>query len=196
MRKHFRTAVATHSKWCTVKRANEGMAKKAVDDITVFEGIQRPTLGELAYHEAGHAVVALHLKIPFRFVTIVPSEVEKRLGQLRLEGKRRNGVKPSQEVEDRMVLLVSGPIAAGIWAEKRRGLSLLNLNELLEVLDICEELWPVLLPGKVPEDVMVRVLDRSKRILDLHWTEVRPIANALLKERTLSKRRVLGLLED
>lgn len=158
-------------------------------------GIHEPTLREIAYHEAGHAVVALCLNIPFRQVTILPDKDKKRLGRLELGGRPRNGRKPSRELADRLVLEVSGPIAAAIWAEKRRGFALQNLNEFLKVQDICEELRRIM-PEKVPEDVMVRVLDHSKSILDLHWTEVRLIADALLKERALSRQRVLNLLSE
>ena len=177
-----------------MKGAKEKIANKVVDDIKAFDGIHPPSLEELAYHEAGHAVVALHLKIPIVEVTISPNMVEKRHGRLELEGGGRNGVKPAQELEERLVLEVSGPLAAGILAEERGGFSLLNINELNNALVICEELQRIQ-PELVAQDAMAWIMKRSKSILDQHWAEVRTIADALLKDKTLSKQRVLELLE-
>ncbi len=178
----------------TVKRAKECMVKRAIEGATVIESPHEPTITETAYHEAGHAVVAVLLKLPFKRVTIVPCRDQELLGRLELDGRPEDGRKPSRELVERLVLDVSGPIAAIIWGEKRRGASLQNLSEILEVQGICEKLRH-LMPEKVDADALVKVLDYSKKILDLHWTEVRLIANALLKERTLSKQRVLSLLE-
>jgi ATP-dependent Zn protease len=39
-----------------------------------------------AYHEAGHAVAAYELRLPFRYVTIIPDEEKMTLGHIIYRG--------------------------------------------------------------------------------------------------------------
>src|SRR5437016_2249213 len=72
-------------------------------------------LQRTAYHEAGHAVAASWLRVPFRYVTIVPDEQDGSLGHIRFTALSKDfgpdiesGSKVRRVLEPRIMVGLAG----------------------------------------------------------------------------------------
>lgn len=141
---------------------------------------------ETAYHEAGHAVVALALGRPVHRVSVLPNR--DRLGQCEF-GK---GVfRPSEDWVEREVMISLGGLAAEArhtgqygWAEAERDLR--HVRKLLAQTT-----------DRAAARVEKRMLAKVENLLadDGHWRAVERIAAELLVHGVISGRAARHLYE-
>lgn len=134
-----------------------------------------------AYHEAGHAVVALALGRPVLRVSIIANAT--RLGQCELKKGR---FKPSKDaLETEVLILLAGLVAEGrLSGRYARGGAARDLRQAR------------LLTGsragsdRQAERLERRMLDKTEHLLhhEGHWTAVQRIAAELLQHQTISGR--------
>ena len=142
-----------------------------------------------AYHEAGHAAVALHLGRPIHKVSIEPQR--QRLGHCQLT---RGSSKPAASVIEREALI----LLAGMAAESRMS-GRYNLEAAARDLRELETLSEI---GGGSERQLARAqrrwLDKVESLLDRPgvWTTVSAIAKALLEQQTISGRMARHLYEQ
>lgn len=78
-----------------------------------------------AFHEAGHAAMAVVLKLPFHFVTIVPCD--DAWGHLQHRpnrgayGRRRKDGRPYRNIEKRIMVRLAGPMAEAAYVNQQAG---------------------------------------------------------------------------
>lgn len=175
----------------------KGLRIRMVEGHRIVEDLHKATLRETAYHEAGHAVVAMALNKSLRSVSIVPDK--EYLGCVNLSSRRKLGRRLTDLDRKHLIIDLAGPLSErkarfriGSWTER----------EIWRALDICEGRYTKegrdnfdFLPEKRGVDRLGKLIVRTRKILDAHWTEVKLIANALLKEKTLTRQKVRRLLE-
>lgn len=134
-----------------------------------------------AYHEAGHAVMALYLGRPVHKVTIEPNT--QRLGQCKIN---KGSFKPSQDIlEGEILILLAGAAAearfTGVyhWAAASSDLRQVRVYSLMRAGG----------PKQV-ERLERRMLDKTEHILSQPglWSAVKVIATELMKLTTISGR--------
>ncbi len=139
-----------------------------------------PKLVATAYHEAGHAVIALTLGRAVERVTIVPNQ-----GYLGACHMQKTRVKPTKDwLEDEILILLAGMVAesrvtgqysAGASQDLRgvRRLALMRADGQKQV-----------------ERLERRLLDKTEYLVndDVHWTAIQTIARELLLHQTISGR--------
>ena len=141
-----------------------------------------------AYHEAGHAVVALALGRPVHQVSVLPNR--ERLGQCQL---RKGTSRPSEDWVEREMLIALGGVAAearytGSYAwdsagrdwQYVRGLAVKRAGE------------------RRAERLVGRLLVKAEHFLarEGHWRAVELIAAELLRRGALSGRAARHLFEQ
>ena len=141
-----------------------------------------------AYHEAGHAVVALALGRPVQRVSILPNHL--RLGHCEL-GKGMS--RPSQDVLEREILILLGGPAAEArhtgeydWDAADRDLR--TVRSLTEMRAVTQ---------RQVERLERRMLDKVEHLLDRPgvWSAIQRVADELLGSTTISGRAVRHLFE-
>lgn len=148
---------------------------------------------ETAYHEAGHVVVALVLKMPFSSVTI---ERDKESWGHVDSFPRGWGWPLNNADKAALTYLLAGPLCQWMFTGRTRW----SDKEVSNALGVCEgrhtkegRLGIDWATQQKALDLLGQLMDRTERILKLHWHEVKLIAEALLKEKTLCKLEVLTL---
>ncbi len=158
---------------------------RSTDDAT------DPAVGQLtatAYHEAGHAVMALSLGRPIQKVTILPGRSQwgdARLGFCEIKKGRTKASK--NLLEDEVLILLAGIVAeAGVTGRYCAE----GATEDLRAVDR-------LLKGRESsvsqiQRVHRRLLGKTEHLLgdDGNWRAVQLIADELIQKRTLSGRAV------
>ncbi len=153
-----------------------------------------------AYHEAGHAVIRVDLRLAFHKVTIVPddeSEGHVEPGRaFRTPPEYRQGARFRDAVERNVKAGLAGVAATqellgqgtyveqGDWDSRR-------------VLDFLELLVP--LGDSEIVDAYMRLLDLRTRRLVTHWSNrvaIEAVAAALLERNTLTGREVRAIVFD
>lgn len=134
-----------------------------------------------AYHEAGHAVVALVLGRPVLRVSILANAT--RLGQCELQKGR---FKPSKDSLETEVLILLGGLAAearlsGQYAHNGAARDLRQARMLTASRAGSE---------RQAERLERRMLDKTEHLLhdEAHWAAVQRIAAELLQHQTISGR--------
>ena len=149
------------------------------------------TAGEVAtaYHEAGHAVVALSLGRPVQRVSIEPKQM--RLGRCELQKGR---FKPSQDLlETEILILLGGPAAearhTGRYDWGGASQDLRDVRSLTQRRAASE---------RQVERLERRMLDKAEHILDQPgiWQAVQRIADELLRCTTISGRAARHLFDE
>jgi ATP-dependent Zn protease len=140
-----------------------------------------------AYHEAGHAVVALALDRPVHRVSVLPNR--DRLGQCEF-GKGR--FRPTEDWLEREMLIALGGLAAearqtGTYGWEEAGRDLRYVRKL--ALQRAGE--------RAAERLERRMLSKTENILadDGHWRAVRLIAAELMRHGTISGRTARHLFD-
>jgi hypothetical protein len=173
-----------------------------------------------AYHEAGHAVVKVLLDMPFDYATIIPTDdsrghVMATRPKAILEAQANCNGDPlsdpvlAQWMEHEIIETMAGPIAQHRYAPRSR------LNDTIGVVELTTApaaLNPkpnrrLALPatdlqtimrhiddmhggGVVAEHYYVYLDARTRRLVAAHWQEIERVAQALLKDKTLSADQV------
>jgi hypothetical protein len=180
-----------------MKRSTEGRAKRVIEGVTIIEDKHKPTEREVAYHEAAHVVAAIALGVSFDSVTVVPDGTY--LGCVGKIAARKRGRKLIDLDVKHLIIDLAGPLAE---RKARLRMGAYIEPEITRALDICEGRITEAAGGydALPEEVgsarLYKLIRRTQRVLDRHWEEVKLIAGTLLKEKTLSKRKILVLLSN
>lgn len=134
-----------------------------------------------AYHEAGHAVMALIVGRDIHRVSILPNTT--RLGACELKKGRS---KPSRDMlEDEILILLAGVAAEGRLTENYNWSG--GSQDLKQVTYLIESRAA---SERQAERLRRRMLDKAEYLLDdsAHWEAVRAIAKQLLESKTISGR--------
>ncbi len=151
-----------------------------------------PRLTATAYHEAGHAVMALLLGRAVHKVTVAPGQMLRgvRLGACEM---RKGRMKASNDpLEDEVLILLAGMVAESQWSGQycRQGASqdLRAVRRLLSHDRAHKE--------RQLERLEQRLIDKTEHLLcDAAAVEaIRSVASALVEKTTLSGRAVRHLL--
>lgn len=152
-----------------------------------------PRLIATAYHEAGHAVMALSLGRPIQRVTIAPGNLHSgatRLGACEIQKGR---FKASKDwLEDEVLILLAGMVAEARfteeYCEQGAGQDLRNARRLMAGRAGSE---------RQLERLERRLLDKTEHLLDDegHAQAIEWIARALLEKTTISGRAARHLFE-
>lgn len=139
-----------------------------------------------AYHEAGHAVVALSLGRPIKKVTIQAGNSQagdRMLGSCQIQKGR---TKPSKTAfEDEILILFAGMVAesmaTGQYCPRGAGLDLRMTRRMLASRGDSE---------RQIEKQQRRLLDKTENLLDQpsHTAAVKSIAEELIRNKTISGR--------
>lgn len=141
-----------------------------------------------AYHEAGHAVMALVLGRPVQRVSVKPNHL--RLGQCEL---KKGTARPSRDIVEREILI----LLAGLAAEARQmgqygwGAAAGDLRDVRSFT-----LWRAGSQKQV-ERLEGRMLDKAEHILSQPavWLAVERIAEELLRHTIISGRTARHLFD-
>jgi len=134
-----------------------------------------------AYHEAGHAVIALYLGRPIQRVSIQPSHL--RLGQCEIQ---KGSFRPSKDLlETEILILLGGPAAEarhiGRYDWMGASQDLRGVRRLVEMRAVSI---------KQIERLERRMLDKAEYLLEQPgvWPAIELIANELLRQTVISGR--------
>jgi ATP-dependent Zn protease len=157
-------------------------------------GSDRTKLTATAYHEAGHAVMALVLGRSIEKVTVLPAQLQtggSRLGVCKIKKGRLKSSKDA--LEDDVLILLSGMVAeshfTGRYCEEGAAQDLRAVRRLLAKR------------GKNDRSVdrlARRLLDKTEHILgaDEHVKTIHMVALELLQKETITGRAVQHLLKQ
>jgi ATP-dependent Zn protease len=146
-----------------------------------------------AFHEAGHAVMAVLLGRTVEKLTISPAEFQggRRLGMCKMQKGR---AKPSKdELEDEVLILLAGMVAeshlTGRYCEQGAGSDFRMVERLLANRAKNEKHF---------ERLMKRALDKTEHILsdDAATLAIKLIANDVLQRETISGRAVRHFVQQ
>lgn len=162
---------------------------------------EREKLERIAYHEAGHVVVAVLRRRRFRFVTIEPHEDKiygGSLGRVEETHPLDIGSLPDYETRKHMRVKLRGEImfclagepAVNIFTERQRRTGVVDDwgAEIIAAV-LCrtpEEKWQYL----------NRLTRRVEVMLRQNWPAVRAVAEALLEHRTLNYLKVRQIIRN
>lgn len=142
-----------------------------------------------AYHEAGHAVVALSLGRSVERLTIIRNSL--RLGAVQI-GKGRNSRKQDYYEIEAMILLAGLVSEARYTGEYNWGGAQQDLRAVrrLSLARVETE--------KKAERLERRLLDKTSHHLDQigHWEAVESVANELIKSQSISGRTARHLYDE
>ena len=167
-------------------KLNENTESDGILDEAVAEGGGQSVA--TAFHEAGHAVMALSFGCPIKKVTIVPgrsSQGQYRLGVCELQKGR--SVNARNRLDDEIVILFAGMVAeahfTGHYCENGAAEDLRMIRRLL-----CRRVGS----EKQHERLHRRLLARTEHLLGDEGTAlaVEMVAEELLQKQTISGRAV------
>ena len=180
------------TKDCVLTMSHKKQQLKPTVKETVIHS--NPELKATAYHEAGHAVMAILLGRMVEKVTIVPGQMHSgvsRLGACKIQKSRR---KASQDpMEDDVLILLAGMVAesrvTGGYCLHGASQDLLLVQQLLTLNRATNE--------RQLQRLAKRMVDKTENLLSS--TEptraIELIANELLEKETISGRAVRHFIE-
>lgn len=149
----------------------------------------QPNLTHVAYHEAGHAVMATIVGRPIQKVTLSAANLPTgglRLGACNI---RKGRTKPTKDwIEDEALILLAGMVAeshvTGRYCEKGAGQDLRAVQRLLSQTRATS--------ARQLEKMVRRLVDKVELLLseDAHAKAIEWIAQELLQKTTISGRAV------
>jgi len=142
-----------------------------------------------AYHEAGHAIVAVALGKPVAKVTIERNSM--RLGQCQMSHRRGQPVKDELEVQ--MMILLAGVVA------EARFTGAYNWDGARQDMIGIRRLSPTRAGSDAQaERIQQKLLSKTDHLLDQtgHWESVVAIVEELKKTKSLSGRAVQHIFES
>jgi len=149
-----------------------------------------------AYHEAGHAVMAVLTRTPLRDTTIVASRLGASSGATRLvargsvskkfAAKVKLGPREHRQVLRRACFYIAGEIAArrfarSSWRTLHSRSDLANISRLLDSLGLSEARLTALAKAIVAE---------ADSLIQANWSRVEAVASELLKRGRLTGAQV------
>lgn len=140
-----------------------------------------PKLKATAYHEAGHAVLALLMGRPVQKVSIIPSQ--NRLGAVTIQKGRVK--KSTDRLESEMLILLAG------MAAEARVTGQYNLQGAGQDLAHVEKLALSRSPNsKQATKLIHKTLDKTNHLISqkTNWTAIKAIAKELLEHESISGR--------
>jgi len=156
----------------------------------------------IAYHEAGHAVVAYALGCPFVLVTIVPDLSLLMEGGLKWDGLAQSEVLrigPSESSVDRAITMSFAGAAAEarftgqefdqVWLDTGCAGDREGVNRIIMAITRMHHV-PL---GQVTMRVLSQAPD-AERLIAERWVEVEAVAGALLERQTLSHAEVESVI--
>jgi hypothetical protein len=156
----------------------------------------RIRLKSTAYHEAGHAVMAVHLKVPFALVSI--DKDNDSAGQTYWSRSKR--VNPELHfplphwmramIECHAIALLAGDAAERRFRPRRRFAGHSDKRDAYELLAFLDE-GPRALELR---ERLARVL--AKHYVDDLWDEIRAVARALMKYKKLKAAKVEAIVSQ
>ena len=154
--------------------------EEPIDDGNEIQAVD-PRLRATAYHEAGHAVMALALGRPIQKVTVAPNQ--NYLGACQIQKGR---FKPTKDwLEDEILILFAGMVAesqvTGRYCPKGASQDLRGIRRYVMMRTGGE---------RQVERLERRLLDKAEHLLAdaATWKAVESIAAELLKSETISGR--------
>ena len=148
-----------------------------------------------AYHEAGHAVMALIVGRPIQKITIVPARanaVSARLGACEMKKGR---IKPTSDwLEDEVLVLFAGMVAESYFTneqnERGAGQDLRMIRKLLSQNRANSE--------RQLEKLERRLLNKTEYLLEDEASQkaIEQIAKRLIEKQTMSGREATHLFEQ
>ncbi|MDB4614462.1 cell division protein FtsH [bacterium] len=141
-----------------------------------------------AWHEAGHAVMAMMLGRPIEKVSILPAQLAtgNRLGVCKIQKGRAKGTKDA--LEDSVLILLAGMVAeskfTGRYCQHGAAQDLLLVKELLTANRAKNE--------KQFQKLASRMIDKTEHLLEAEGAAraIQLIADELLEKDTVSGRAV------
>lgn len=157
-----------------------------------------PTRGEVAYHEAGHAVAAYIRGVPFRAVVINSRRRARRDGVAGYVALRDIAVSTHETTKSVLVLSLCGEIAE----EKHRRLHTgqrVAKDHLAYIGGDASVILPYsnfLARGNdgLAKAIVDVAFDVALKIVNTHWLEICALARALAVHGTLTESRAIGVL--
>lgn len=139
-----------------------------------------------AYHEAGHAVIALALGRTIHKVSVLPNR--ERMGEVRFA----KGAKPTDDWVEREILIALGGMAA-----EARHTGTYAMDEAAQDLRFVRKLALERKSDRQVERYEQRMLDKTEYMLadEGNWKAVELIAAELMKHGTISGRAARHLFE-
>jgi ATP-dependent Zn protease len=149
-------------------------------------------LTKTAYHEAGHAVVALRLRQPVKRVSILPDETG--LGRVTFSGFQKlieavnngdDGPREERRAQRIIMLVFAGHLAT----EKLCGRSM-ALRQAGAHGDYSKayQLAHAFRSFETADDWTTSLSEETRRLLDRYWPAVKALAKALLKRNAITGR--------
>ncbi len=150
-----------------------------------------------AYHEAGHAIMAIWCSLPFHYVTIVPDADKWSLGHVLYRSRRKrdqfyhDSLNPrlSSWVEKQVLCLYAGGLA------ERESTGRWNRVGARSFRDKAYEVGSLLYEGPTLDKYLAFMLSRAEDLIcgPLLWPHVELIAADLLKHETLTYEQVFDI---
>ncbi len=149
-----------------------------------------------AYHEAGHAVMAVLTRTPLRDTTILSSRlgassgatrlVETSNGRTKFAAKMKLGTRGHRRMLRRACCDIAGEIAQrrfapGSWRTMHSRSDLANISRLLDSLGLSEERLNTLAKA---------IVARAYSLIQANWSCVAAVASELLERKTLTGAQV------
>ena len=151
------------------------------------------------YHEAGHAVVAHLLGVPFHYVDVVPDPDDHRAGGVRWDGVRRAAVEHmayGDDMVDRaLITIFAGAVAEAHFAGGRFDVLWTEIGcesdraAVREIVDAIAKAHTKLTRDQVTGGLLTE-LHQAGELIELHVRHVQAVATALANEQRLSAARV------
>jgi hypothetical protein len=130
-----------------------------------------------AYHEAGHAVIAMRLGYRCRYVTIVPKGDKAGCACCEDPMKGDN----EKKVEHALKMLMAAQIAeskhTGLISSSHSGDRVHELNIAIEATDRDDP--------QTTDELLMRMRGQAHGLVDEHWAEIHALAQRLLVEKTV-----------
>ena len=151
-----------------------------------------------AYHEAGHAVIAIVLGCDFKEAAVGPTRAEcytKSETRFQIPRPGPDGLSPDDRsrIENEMVQLVAGPSAQ----ERFTGQPVTNLQRMGGATQPGDD-WHKFFrcAGVLGIDAAAAkaLEDRSRALVKTHWESIEAVAAALIARRAITAREVRELI--
>ncbi|TWT63315.1 M50 family metallopeptidase [Rubinisphaera italica] len=173
-----------------MSKKNRGQIESTAETVTRSQAELKAT----AYHEAGHAVMAILLGRPVEKVTIAPGQLQSgisRLGACKIQKGRHKASK--DPMEDEVLILLAGMVAesrvTGRYCQLGASQDLLLVESLLSVNRAKNE--------RQLQRLAQRLIDKTDNLLNGAEPSkaIELIANELMEKETISGRAVRHFLD-